>query len=1146
MANLLEKIQLSNELYRAKMSPSNSIASTSNNILFSCFSQGTDSDYYIIKVLRSDDGGITWVDKNFPIVGATDHNTPSMVIDSGNVIHVLFSSCMSASGGSLRIYYVYSTNGGETWSVPTILQPLTGYDQISPKILIDKKNNILHAVWVGTDSSNSKTQIKHCRSMDGGANWSYFKNVATIANYNQTTPSATVDLNGGLYIFWAGCDNTNTSYQQIKYTKSIDFGNSWLDWKNVNLESNYNQYNPYTEIANNTVYVSWDGQDSSHSTKQIKLCSSTNGGAIWSSIITITDEIYNQVNPKLVWHNNCLNIFWRSFSDTTINPRIKYTRTSDGVTFLSSSFLTPGYDNISEFAVMTYKNYLIYNYETNLSILVKKYGYRKYLIQDGNDIKKSVVNIAETPINITKSISADSKTYQMDSSINKGSLLIFDINKLIASNLYGVNATTGDVTFSSVRSGNILFTYTAIDSSGVATPNTQKVVSPELDNKTYKLGTKVTAGTVIAVENSPILIDPSNYSVNYLKGEIIFTASKTNDVQFQYLPVTRSWEKIGQTPVTSDMFKLHGHDEITWLTFDEFKKLDVDQPYILFNDNGMEYTRPGISIKGDALSKYRYQVTMDGKHEPLKKWSEYIAGNKSDSVNISASMLTDSEPKNVYITVEQQDDKLITTRRGSVALNNNAPDILAQINGTRLDLTVSDKDGDMICYNIYANGKKVYPIGKEYTPLLVTPNKFTYIFQTDEINIDDNNIVIINAKDQFGKKSMVRLDFTGIYVGLIFVDDKGNRYSTDKGEALQILDMGTVQAGNDSSVYKVRLSNQNGFDVKNIEVWEEGNIINGKLRFSKTLYPFVGNDTLTFEEILVNGRFLEFYVKIESEESIVPGGGNFKILSKAQIASESGEDIQIPAPDPNSIVKFVIKDNNGNNLNNAIVKFNSNAIEKSNVYGEAIFKNVSINGEMQYEIMADGYITISGTTIVDESDKTYIVNVELIPIAKHKVTFTIKSDTTPIINSKVIINEKKIQFGNSIITIPRIELYTDINGIATIDLAEGEYTYTITNSGYVDLNNVMTVGLSDLSINQNLTVAYKVQLKITNGIDPVEYSVVTINNMSMVADYDGNIITKLPAGNYNYTVAAAGYNTFTGNIAITNSNILQQINLIKK
>lgn len=1151
MTNILEKIQLSNELYQSKMMTNkSSIASTTNDILFSCFSEGTDKDNFRIKVMRSEDNGVTWKDTNFPNIGETDQIDPCMIIDTGNTIHVVFVSRMSKGEGTLRIYYSQSINGGKSWTEPRVLQPLVGYDQCSPNMLFDKKNNTLHICWVGTDNKYNKKQIKHCSSIDGGTSWSFYKNVQPIANYDQECPVLAVDNQGSVYVFWHGNDEKNTEIKKIKYSKSIDNGGSWAKWKNINDKDNDDQMHPDVDIdSKNNIYVAYDSS-SNKDIRQIKLITSKSYGASWETTEQLTYDNYNQTNPLVLCHDKYVNVIWKSCNHTSINPRIKYCRSTDGKNFNDPFFVTPIYDNTNNFSIFKFKDYLLLSYETFYSVLIKKLGYRKILIQDKLNLKQSIIKESKK---CSKELELDdSRTICLDTRINPKDLKLKKIvYKEVKIGKEMISAHDGTITLTPEVKLPLKIKFTKKQDS----KETELIVNPEKDTKTYKLNVELKEDAPVTAKSitETDLLLKDFVILDYSSGKIFINIEKEKIekdtfIKADYTSITREWKTIGTVPVTVEKFDQYGHDELNWLDFNEYKKLESNESRIVFNDKGMEYTRPAISIRGDMLSRYNYKVEMENQMLPLKRCSEYVVGETKDQVLIPSNMIKDSDPQNIFITVKQKYNDIITKRRGSIVLRNEAPLILANINGTRLDMQINDPDNDEIKFKIELNGKKVYPEGKEYTSLLKSPHKFTYIFQTEQIKVDENNVIIITAKDKYDKKSIVRLDFTGVYVGLIFVDEDDNRFSTDSGNPLKILNMGTIQSGTESDVYKIYLDNKNGFDIKNIKVWSSDKINNGKLKFSKTAYPFKEEDSLLFEDVLKNGDKKEFFVKIQSSESATPGGGDFRIFTNAEIDVKEKTPLMevMPQPDPSSTVKFIVK-NSEEFLSNALIKFNG-INYKTDKNGIAEFKHVPVKDNIDYTIFLNGYVKKTGKVNVQKSNELIEQKIDLEKIKTNKVKFTIKDklNKQPVINCKLIFNEQKIKVDETEFTLPHTTLNTLFDGTAEIELPKGTFSYTINDNRFEAVKeNNLVISDEPKNIELQLENMFIATVKINGEKDPIEYANLTLNEQVYKSDYNGIVKLKLKAGQYKYKVNVDKYNEFNGTLNIKDAPIENVVTMVK-
>lgn len=289
-----------------------------------------------IQCYKSTDNGSTWASLNFPAIAGYTQASPAIAIDSSNNLHVVWHGKDSGSPSYNQIKY--SRYNGTAWSPWTNIQTISGYDQLRPSIVVDSSNN-LHVVWYGRDSNNpSYFQIKY--SKYNGASWSSWANIQTISGYYQYSPSIAVGSNNNLHVVWYGCDSSNSTYGQIKYSRYD--GSSWSPWANIQVISGYGQYDPCIAIdSSNNLHVVWDGRDSgSPSRYQIKY--SKYNGSVWSpwaNIQVITG--YDQTYPSIaVDSNGNLHVIWYGTDATSSYSQIKYSK-YDGVSWSPWTNLSP-------------------------------------------------------------------------------------------------------------------------------------------------------------------------------------------------------------------------------------------------------------------------------------------------------------------------------------------------------------------------------------------------------------------------------------------------------------------------------------------------------------------------------------------------------------------------------------------------------------------------------------------------------------------------------------------------------------------------------------------------------------------------------------------------------------------------------------
>lgn len=123
------------------------------------------------------------------------------------------------------------------------------------------------------------------------------------------------------------------------------------------------------------------------------------------------------------------------------------------------------------------------------------------------------------------------------------------------------------------------------------------------------------------------------------------------------------------------------------------------------------------------------------------------------------------------------------------------------------------------------------------------------------------------------------------YYGLMFVDENYNYYSTSIGEILQYLDFGTLIAGQTSLEVEIILVNSYNFKVNNLQLSVVENFDGVKVELSKTINPFIAENSLLYNEIFEPEQEIKFYVRLVIDRNAHIGGG-FDIKVKADPIKE--------------------------------------------------------------------------------------------------------------------------------------------------------------------------------------------------------------------------------------------------------------------
>ncbi|MNV37721.1 hypothetical protein D3C71_1292510 [compost metagenome] len=171
----------------------------------------------------------------------------------------------------------------------------------------------------------------------------------------------------------------------------------------------------------------------------------------------------------------------------------------------------------------------------------------------------------------------------------------------------------------------------------------------------------------------------------------------------------------------------------------------------------------------------------------------------------------------------------------------------------------------------------------------ITPNKqirFAYYIEQNSINdvakIDQlltNELCVIDSP-KINSINVVYDAIDKLYYGLMFMDESRQYYSTSIGEILRYLDFGTLIAGQTSMEVEILLMNSYNFSVNNLKI-DSVNDMNGvKIELSKTINPFISENSLFYSETLLSEQEIKFYIRLVVDKT-AEVGGKFDIKVKA-------------------------------------------------------------------------------------------------------------------------------------------------------------------------------------------------------------------------------------------------------------------------
>jgi hypothetical protein len=245
-----------------------------NSVYISCVMSGTNENQMI--VAHSSDGGATWhqVDAAGPEKYPAEDLYQSIAVGKGGTVYLTWLYCEqedSCGNGPAYVMFSRSSDGGNTWSSPTLVDPVT---LIYP--LPNTHVNAIDTPVIGVDASTGAyagtlyvasynwtgtfMQVVVVRSTDGGGTWSKPVPVAPGITHDQFFPWLSISPSGLVGVSWLDRRNdpANVNYQAFAAI-SADGGLSF----NPNVELTQNFSDPNVFGIGNASYdgAAWNGPD---------------------------------------------------------------------------------------------------------------------------------------------------------------------------------------------------------------------------------------------------------------------------------------------------------------------------------------------------------------------------------------------------------------------------------------------------------------------------------------------------------------------------------------------------------------------------------------------------------------------------------------------------------------------------------------------------------------------------------------------------------------------------------------------------------------------------------------------------------------------------------------------------------------------
>lgn len=340
---------------------------------------------------------------------------------------------------------------------------------------------------------------------------------------------------------------------------------------------------------------------------------------------------------------------------------------------------------------------------------------------------------------------------------------------------------------------------------------------------------------------------------------------------------------------------------------------DTNSNMFVPNEEGIEHTKDDwVKVNSFSINKalqlvtngvkyplFKYKIdfiTIDGEiiQELLPYQEEFIdlrEGSISDEVTIPITLLTSSVVTYaVKITVLFESGNVAKASR-PVLLYNIDPTIIVAVQKNTVYLTIGDDDQDLVRFNIYLNGKKVFPEDEQFTDWQ-PPLSTSVRLDSDSVLVGEVNRVVVNVEDEWGGRNTAEHLFIGQYFGVLFADEQGKYYSDDLGQILRTLNFGLLTAGTTSNVEKVRIYNQTSDTVSKITLSSDKetkpNLMN--IYYGWTPEGLTEDiEPLIYTEKIKDGEYIELFLQVKLDLEYEERHSTFDTVLEAETIPDGEE-----------------------------------------------------------------------------------------------------------------------------------------------------------------------------------------------------------------------------------------------------------------
>ena len=400
------------------------------------------------------------------------------------------------------------------------------------------------------------------------------------------------------------------------------------------------------------------------------------------------------------------------------------------------------------------------------------------------------------------------------------------------------------------------------------------------------------------------------------------------DKKYSELTQTEVLEDGSVVYMSGELSKDMGITAITETTIDSIPYLELTVPSftpkdsILVNDKLVLYAETeetvmeiesvdfsstvthNTSVSFDVKVRYFYNKNIKMAFKVNDgEYGEYTTSVSPLTTNILSGLILANTLKigsnDITIKIANEDESVFIeqTINGAITVTNSAPSLLfitANSDSFKCHFKIIDTDMDKISYRVTLNNSSNEGIViKDWSEFAAGPIEDIIYFDTNLIKVGEQNILKVEYKDSMDESNVMSATyvFEGKYKNLMFIDENGEYYTTDKGVLIKYLDFHQIIAGTVSDVKSITLRNNNAYavDKLTLKLLVSQEAVGTNVLLSKNRSPFIGYNILEYgDEVIASGETKEFFVRVDTDVS-ASGICNFEIDATASYVSTPTE-----------------------------------------------------------------------------------------------------------------------------------------------------------------------------------------------------------------------------------------------------------------